>query len=253
MLRFLGASAEPIDPLELVLADRRAATDRPWVLMNMISAVDGASAVDGVSSGLGDDDDLAMFKAIRSVPDMILVGANTVAAEDYSPVSLDPERRARRIDRGLAAVPVLAIVSGRLNIDPEARVFSNPEYRPMIITSTEADPTRLMMLGDAAEVVILDEMTPRTILRHLSAAAVVLLEGGPRLNGQFIQSGLVDEANLTISPMLVSGNSARIAVGPEAVPPIEMQLDRVLMGERSLFLRYLASTEAKEGDHGQTF
>jgi 5-amino-6-(5-phosphoribosylamino)uracil reductase len=70
-------------------------------------------------------------------------------------------------------------------------------------------------------------------------ARVVLCEGGPSLWGQFIADGLVDEQALTVAPMLVAGKAMRISRGPEADPPIEMRLDRVLYGDRSLFLRYV--------------
>jgi riboflavin biosynthesis pyrimidine reductase len=95
------------------------------------------------------------------------------------------------------------------------------------------------MLGDAAEVIVLDDMTPRSILTRLGAAGVILCEGGPTLVGQFVASHLVDEVNLTIAPTMISGKSARMAHGPEAEPPLDMSLDRMLLGDRSLFLRYL--------------
>ena len=178
---------------------------------------------------------------MRAVPDIILVGAGTVRAENYGPVILDEERSARRKTQGRSLAPLLAIVTGRLDLDHEAKVFSNSEYRPMIITSTNADPTKLALFGDAAEVVILDELTPEAILGQLGATSVILCEGGPTLGGQFVASGLVDEINLTVSPFLVSGDSNRIARGEEADPPLGMRLDRALVGERSLFLRYLRS------------
>lgn len=239
------SSGDSIDPLALVLADDRKSGDRPWVMINMIASVDGGTAVDGKSSSLGDQDDLEMFRALRTVPDVILVGASTVAAENYRPVSLDEPRRALRAGMGRPEVPVLAIVSGRLSVHPEAQVFSDSNYRPMVMTGPEADPTRLMMLGDAAEVVILQELTPKTILDHLSAASIVLVEGGPSLNGQFVSAGVVDEINLTVAPYLMSGDSARIAHGAHASPPLEMRLDRILRGDRALFVRYLRS------DHSQ--
>jgi len=39
--------------------------------------------------------------------------------------------------------------------------------------------------------------------------------------------------------MLVAGVSNRVAHGAEAKPPLEMTLDNVLYGDRSLFLRYV--------------
>ena len=240
MLRRIDPAGLPVDDLlALYLSDRRQVEGRPWVALNFISSADGGTAIDGKSSRLGDEDDKAVFQALRSVPDIIMVGAGTVEAEDYRPVALDAARRERRVAAGLTEVPVLAIVSGRLSFDTERRVFSDPEHRPMVITGPEADPAKLAMLGDAADVIILEELTVTGILARLGAARVILCEGGPSLAGQFVAAGLVDELNLTISPKLVGGGSPRIAKGPAADPPIDMRLDRVLAGERSLFLRYL--------------
>jgi riboflavin biosynthesis pyrimidine reductase len=242
MLRMISPTHEPIDDLVgLYLGDERKAEGRPWVLLNFVSSIDGGTAIDGRSSRLGDDDDREVFKTLRAVPDIILVGARTVEAEDYGPVTLDEERRERRLAVGLSEVPVLAIVSGRLSFDPEARVFSHYEHRPLVITGPEADPAKLAMLGDAADVSILEEVTAKTILDRLGAATVILCEGGPSLAGQFVAEGLVDEVNLTVAPKMISGESARISHGPGADPPLDMSLDRTLIGDRSLFLRYLRS------------
>jgi 5-amino-6-(5-phosphoribosylamino)uracil reductase len=118
-------------------------------------------------------------------------------------------------------------------------VFSDPEHRPMVITGPEAEPAKLALLGDSADLVFLEEVTPAAILERLGAARVVLCEGGPTLVGQFVAEHLVDELDLTMAPTMISGRSARIAHGPPAEPPIDMRLDRALFGDRSLFLRYL--------------
>jgi 5-amino-6-(5-phosphoribosylamino)uracil reductase len=231
---------EPIEDLVgLYLADEREADSRPWVMINFIASADGGTAIDGKSSRLGDDDDKAVFQALRAVPEVILVGSGTVEAEDYRPVTLDEERRRRRREAGLTEVPVLAIVSGRLSFDPEARVFSDPEHKPIVITGPDAEPAKLALLGDSAEVVILDQVTPGAIVDFLGAARVILCEGGPTLVGQFVGEHLIDEVHLTLAPTMIAGRSARIAHGAPADPPIDMRLDRALYGDRSLFLRYL--------------
>jgi 5-amino-6-(5-phosphoribosylamino)uracil reductase len=233
-------AGEPVDDLVgLLLADERHVEGRPWVIVNFISSADGGTALGGKSSGLGDDDDKALFQAMRAVADVILVGSGTVEAENYRPVTLDEERRERRLAAGLTEVPVLAIVSGRLGFDPEARVFSDPEHRPMVITGPEAEPAKLALLGDSADMVFLDDVTPAAILDRLAAARVVLCEGGPMLVGQFVAEHLVDELNLTIAPTMIAGRSARVAHGTPAEPPLDMRLDRAFFGDRSLFLRYL--------------
>ena len=241
MLRSVETSAE-FQPLPTVMADSRQADRRPWVMMNMISSIDGGTSVAGKSSELGDEDDKTMFQALRAVPDVILVGARTVAAENYQPVTLDAERRAMRSEMGLAEVPTLAIVTGRLSIDPESRVLGDPDHKPLLITSTQADPSKLVLIGDSADVAILPDLEPQTILDHLGAARVVLLEGGPTLNGHFVVADLVDEVNLSVSPVLLSGESPRIAWGGAAVPAHQMRRDRVVFGDRLMFVRYLRDT-----------
>lgn len=240
MLRSLSTGS-PVETLDRVLAEERSHSERPWVMLNMVSSIDGATAIGGRSTGLGDDDDREMFQAIRAVPDVILVGAATVAAENYRPVTLDEERRRRRVAMGKPPTPTLAIVTGRLSVDPEARVFSDPEHKPLIITGTRANPSRLALLGDAADVAILDDLSPEGILSHLGAAGIVLLEGGPSLNGQFAGAGLLDEVNVTVGSQVVSGESKRIMTGPEADPPLGMAVDRVLRGDRDLFVRFVRS------------
>ena len=239
MLHRVYPDAEPLDLLDLYLSDDRSVSGRPWVMANMISSIDGATAIDGRSTGLGEDDDPQVFRAIRAVPDVILVGAGTVTAEDYQPVVLDSERRERRTGLGKAEVPTLAIVSGRLSVDPEARVFSDPEHKPLIITGTKADPAKLAMLGDAADIAILQSLDPMSILQHLGAAQVVLLEGGPTLNAQFAVAGLIDELNLTLRSAVAAGDSKRITNGESVEPLMEMGVDRLLQGDRALFIRYV--------------
>lgn len=240
MLRPFNPSPDPVDDLlGLYLDDERVVEARPWVMMNFVSSIDGGTAFDGRSSRLSDEDDQELFKTLRALPDVILVGAATVQAEDYGPVMLDDERRGRRLAAGLTEFPVLAIVSGRLSLDPEARVFSDSDHRPMVITGPDAEPAKLAMLGDAADMIILDEITPTAILTRLAAAAVIHCEGGPRLAGQFVAAGLVDEMHITVAPKMISGTSARIAHGPSPDAPFGMKLDRALVGEQSLFLRYL--------------
>lgn len=208
-------------------------------MLNFVISIDGATTVEGQSTKLGDADDLAMFQALRTVPDVILVGARTVIVEDYGPVSLDAERRALRLARAQDPAPKLAIVSGTMSLDVDQRVFSDSEYKPLIITGPYANPGRLALIGDAADVAILEELNPSTILGRLSNADVILVEGGPSLAGQFVAAGLVDELNVTVAPVLVGGDSDRLVGDTNIRPPADMRLDRALQGERMLILRYL--------------
>jgi riboflavin biosynthesis pyrimidine reductase len=192
-------------------------------MINMITSVDGATAVNGRSGALGGPADKRVFAAIRSVADVILVGAGTVRAENYGPPTV-PAR--------------LAIVTAKLDLAPDAKVFSNG-YRPIIVTTEDADATRRAALERVADVIVAGRghVDPQAALRNFSG--VVLCEGGPSLNGQLIADGLVDELCLSLAPLLASGASARIAHGPEAASPVRLHLGRILEEDDVLFFRYV--------------
>jgi riboflavin biosynthesis pyrimidine reductase len=230
---------DPIDLVELQMAYPRGRLDRPWVMANFITTIDGAAVVDGGSTAINDEDDRAMFAAIRAVPDFILVGAGTVRAENYHPIELDERRSQARLEVGLEEVPHLVVATRSLSLDPEMRVFGNPKRRVTILTDEDAPAERAEALAEVADVVRLRGTGPADFLHYMRMGKVVLCEGGPSLIGQFIAAGLVDEMAVTVAPMLVAGKSKRMASGPAADPPLEMSLDRVLYGDRSLFLRYL--------------
>lgn len=211
-------------------------------MLNMVASLDGATALRGGATALADEDDQAVFHALRAACDVVLVGAETVRAEDYGPVRLDDATRAARRALGLEPLPALAIVSRRLDLDRQARVFSNPDLRPMIITGADAPPERVEALSDRAEVVVAGEQgaDPAAIrdLLHDRGHEVILAEGGPTLNGQLVTVDAVDEINLTLSPMMVAGGSSRVSRHPLAVEH-RFRRARVLAGESMLFLRYL--------------
>lgn len=250
MIRRLSDSGDAVDDLVgMLLADERTPDGfRPWVMINMVSSIDGGTAHEGGATGLTDHDDQAMFAAFRSVADVVLVGASTVRVEDYGPVRLDAASRARRLSRGRPELPRLAIVSARLDLDPNARVFSDDEHPPVVFTCTAAPAERRRGLSRVSEVVGAGEIKADLglALRWLGerGARTVLCEGGPTVNGQLVGAGLVDEMNLTVAPMMLSGSSARAAHGPEPHVPPGFRLDRLAVGERMLFARYVRADEA---------
>ena len=85
---------------------------RPWVRANMVSSADGAATVAGRSAGLSSEGDRQVFSILRSLADVIMVGAGTARAEKYRPMTPDeawPELRsgpaADHPDRGAHPAP----------------------------------------------------------------------------------------------------------------------------------------------------
>jgi riboflavin biosynthesis pyrimidine reductase len=235
-------AGDDVDPVARYGADDRTppSAERPWVMVNMIATVDGATEVDGRSGGLGGPADKLVFGAVRAVADVILVGAGTVRAESYG---------APRTPPGKSVPPRLAIVTRSLDIDPEARVFVDapPDRRTIVVTTEQSDASRRAALAGVADVVIAgtDGVDILQTLGELRGrgARVALCEGGPSLNGQLVATGALDELCLSVAPLLAGGASPRLAHGlapPEVFP---MRLDRVLEADDMLFLRYVRSTQ----------
>ncbi|WP_278264124.1 pyrimidine reductase family protein [Nocardia sp. AG03] len=194
----------------------------PWLRANFVSSIDGAFAVDGVSKGLGTDADHQVFHVLRELAEVILVGAGTVRAENYGGAHPDPERRRAHFRHGIGgsadgAPPPIAVVTARADLDPAAKLFTDAETAPLIITTAHAEADRLAALRDAgAEVVVAGEaaITAQALVRVLSERDLhrVLCEGGPHLFGQLAEAGLVDELCLSTSPVLVGGAGGRISL-----------------------------------------
>jgi riboflavin biosynthesis pyrimidine reductase len=194
----------------------------PWLRVNFISTIDGAAHLDGSSTGLGTPSDKQVFGVLRELADVILVGAGTARAEDYGGARTNEARREWRLDRGLAAVPPVAIVSAGAHIDPTSRLLTDTSVAPIILTCTDAPAERKAQLTAAgAEVLEIgtDQVSTEAILTTLEGLGLdrILCEGGPSLFGQLVADDAVDELCITTSPLLVSGTTGRIAVSPQTV------------------------------------
>ncbi len=191
--------------------------DRATVALGMVSSVDGAAALDGQTTALGGPADRMAFRRLRAACDAILVGAGTVRDEDYGPPGGSATRQADRLARGLAAVPRLVIVTGRLRLDPAQRVFSDPTRRPLVVTTTLAPASAASALAPVADLLRLGDETvdlPALVSRlAMLGLRRVLCEGGPSLNAALLADDLVDEVFLTVYPALLGGAAPRIVAG----------------------------------------
>jgi riboflavin biosynthesis pyrimidine reductase len=207
----------------------------------MVASADGAVSVDGRSGGLSGPADRMLFTVLRSLADLILVGAATVRTERYRPVQAD------EIWAGLrpagAPVPPIAVVTGRLELDPDSKLFATaPDAQTIVITTAAAPPDRRAAVARRARVIEagqdqLDFGAAIRALRELGYASI-LTEGGPTLLGHLARAGLLDELCLTTSPLLAGGHAGRIVSSPSALAA-GLSLAHVLADDGFLFSRYL--------------
>ncbi|MEO5901596.1 MAG: dihydrofolate reductase family protein [Ilumatobacteraceae bacterium] len=191
-------------------------TDRPWIALCMVASIDGTTVIDHRSGALSSDIDKEVLSTLRSLADLIIVGAGTVRAERYGP----PAKSGQRI----------GVVSHSGNIDTSIPLFTSgagflivPEDAPSQSIDTVRAGVGTLDLGAA--------------LAQLDAD-FIQAEGGPGLNGSLLDADLVDELNLTISPQLVGGDGQRVTNGATAVSR-GMRLAHVLEDDGFLFTRYV--------------
>jgi len=157
--------------------------DRPYVATNFAVTVDGRATLHGRSGPIGSQKDTEMLVCLRTRVDAVMIGAGTMRAERYGRPISDPAKRGRRERRGLSQDPLLAIVSGRLDLPWDAPVFEDRGARVLIFTTSEADPP-----GTAAEVRVVrhegsvDLADALAFMRAERGVRALLCEGGPRLH-----------------------------------------------------------------------
>jgi riboflavin biosynthesis pyrimidine reductase len=204
--------------------------------------VNFVASLDGFSEGLSGPADKQIFGILRGWCDALLVGAGTLRHEGYGPVRLDAARRERRRDAGLPEVPVLAVVSGRLDLSPGHPALAEAPVRPIVLTHAASPADRREALAAVADVLVCGE-TEVDLGAALDALAErgltqVLSEGGPYVLGGLQAADRVDELCLTVAPLLAGPGAGRITAGAPTAAH-RMDLAHAVEAEGELFLRYV--------------
>jgi riboflavin biosynthesis pyrimidine reductase len=169
--------------------------NRPWIGLCMVASIDGSTVTDGRSSGLSSATDSGVLLQLRSVADVIIVGASTVRGEGYGP----PKKPGQRI----------GVVTGRGSIDTSTDLFTSGSG--FVITTEEAD------LVDRGVDVIRAGTTTVDLVDAVGQIPSICVrcdfiqaEGGSMLNGALADADLLDELNLTTSPGMIGGGGPRL-------------------------------------------
>jgi riboflavin-specific deaminase-like protein len=237
------------EPGEVAVADAvaglrlgdRAPDGRPYVIDNMVATADGRAAIDGRAGPVGEAHDRELFLRLRTQADCIMVGAGTVRAERYGHLVRDPELRAAREAEGLAPEPLACLLTRTLDLPWDTSLWTDPDSHVALYTCSPNNPppcAATVTVHRMAEA----ELGVERVLRSLRAdhdVRSVLCEGGPTLNRELLDAGVLDELFLALEPKLVGGGPApTIVAEPPMTPPGKLELVSILEGDGSLFLRY---------------
>ena len=206
---------EGIDYTQLSFPD--PLSDRPFVAINMVMSADGRTVIDGTERGLGSKLDQRLMRELRVHFDVVMNGGATFRASGTSARLNNPELERWRVDRGMTASPIAAVLTRSGDLPPERRFFSDDGFEAVIYLSSAApDSVRRELESRGRPVVSVPEGGEAVAaLDHMQrelGASRVLVEGGATLNGELISRGLVDEYFLTLAPRITGGDSAHPAV-----------------------------------------
>ncbi|MEO3812214.1 pyrimidine reductase family protein [Sphaerisporangium sp. B11E5] len=209
-----------------------------WVRLNMVASADGGISVGGLSEGLSSKGDRRLFGVLRGLADVVLAGAATVRAEGYGPAR--PRASWEPLRAGRPPAPPIAVITGRLDLDLTSPLFTEALARTVVITAETAPAELRSRAAKVADVIVAggDRVDMALAVAALGERGLgrVLCEGGPRINAQLAAAGLVDELCLTVSPLLIGGDAARILDGPPSHTPTT--LSHVLEEDGFLFCKY---------------
>jgi diaminohydroxyphosphoribosylaminopyrimidine deaminase/5-amino-6-(5-phosphoribosylamino)uracil reductase len=199
---------------------KHARTGRPWVLFKSAMTLDGKVATrTGDSKWISDESSRARAHRWRASMDAVAVGIGTALADD-------PALTARV--EGVHHQPHHIVFDATARLPLDSQLIASAPALPLTVVVSRAagrSATEALELSGADVVVATGENEParvRSALDQLGASGVtsILLEGGPKLAGAFLDAGEIDEVRLFLTPLLLGGRAARDPLEGEGVEKI---------------------------------
>ena len=188
---------------------KHARTGRPLVVFKSAMSLDGKVATQtGDSKWISNERSRQLVHRWRGQLDAVCIGIGTALADD-------PLLTARA--EGVTRQPTRVVFDSEARLPLESNLVKTaPEVPLVIVTSRAADRSHVEALRAAgAEVVASAGGTERervldglTKLGGLGITSL-LLEGGPKLAGSFLDAREIDELRLFVAPIVLGGRGAR--------------------------------------------
>ena len=194
---------------------------KPYIILNAAMSLDGKIASKCNDARLSSIKDLTRVHQLRSKVDAIMVGINTVMADD-------PLLTARY---GYNAQPTRIIIDSNARIRRDSRIVkSSKEIKTIVVVSDAAKDNNLSSYGIEVIPVGKEKVDLRGLMPILYAKGIrkVLLEGGGELNWSMLSNRLVDEVIVTVEPVIVGGRDAKTLVEGEGFAKIDNAIRLIL-------------------------
>jgi 5-amino-6-(5-phosphoribosylamino)uracil reductase len=200
--------------------------DRPYVIINMVSSVDGHVTTGRSEEGLGSPADQRLMRELRFHADVVLDGAETLRISGASPRLGDPALEQRRVASGRPLTPVIATLTSGGQVPLDRPFFTATDFQAVVYAGDDMPPHRrraLAATGREGVDVPADNPVPAMLdhMRTRLECSLLLCEGGPSINRLMFDAGVVDELFLTLGPVVVGGRNRLGAVGGREIFPRE--------------------------------
>ena len=180
---------------------------RPRVTLKLATSLDGRIATAaGESQWITGEASRAEVQRLRAAYDAVLVGAETVRADNPSLLA--------RTEPAPAKQPTRVVVTTRLEIAPDAKMFGDVAIAPVIVFGApRVSPARhaiLEAMGARIEAVEtgLGGVDMSAVLERLAALGIgsMLVEGGGKIAASLIAAGAVDRIEWFRAPLILGGD-----------------------------------------------
>ncbi len=237
----------------------------PHVFSNFVSTLDGVVSLSAKGHASGGDisgssaQDRMVMGLLRAIADVVIIGSGTLGvdrrhvwtAEAIFPALADEYRQLRKA-LGRSSAPLNVIVSGSGEVDLRLPVFASGKVPALIVTTTAgAKRLRRQKIPDSVQIRAIRQSTSAIpagaildVVRRVNPGKRILVEGGPRLLGDFYAEGLLDEQFLTLAPQIAGREAGdrrlSLVMGKAFAPrdPLWGKLVDMRRGGSHLFLRY---------------
>jgi riboflavin biosynthesis pyrimidine reductase len=192
-----------------------------WFRLNLIGTISGAATgPDGTSESITNPVDRVILNVIRSLADVVLIGAASVRKEGY----FVPRRAALAVVTRSGDLAGHRITSGA---DRGPLLVLCPKAAAALAAETVGDSdARILTLPDSDGYLASAEIV--MALRGAGYASIVA-EGGPDLAARLARDGVADELCLTTSPQLSIADVPLF--GPLGETPIPLTLSQLLVDD----------------------
>ena len=178
----------------------------PYVSLKVASTFDGKIAArNGDSKWITGEDSRRFVHRLRDQTDGVLVGIGTILKDD--------PRLTARVKGGRD--PYRIVLDSRLRVPEGARVFGGSPSKVIVATTKAAPKDKIERLKKrGVRILVLGAKQGRidlkACLRNLGAVGLMtlLVEGGSRVNGSFLDGRLVDKFYLFFSPKWIGDPEA---------------------------------------------